>query len=111
MPKTIEMRPVIFLLLLCLFSCDKEKSCEACIPSHKPDIVGIVYFSGPVAADGCEWCILIDNATYSPDNLTDAFKQTDLPVTLTYKLTGKTFACGFGVSQLPVIHITEIRKQ
>ena len=108
--KILAMRSVLLFLLLCLCSCEKEKSCETCLPSHQPEITGLVYYAGPIAGDGCEWCIRIDNVTYSPDNLDDAFKQTDLPVVLKFELTGTTFGCGFGNSQLPVIHITQIRK-
>ena len=72
----ITMRFVVITMLLSMLSCAKEKSCEACLPSHQPEKTGVIFYSGPVAADGCDWCIRVDNVTYSPDNLTDAFKQT-----------------------------------
>jgi len=80
------------------------------LPFHQTGKNGVVFYAGPAAGDGCEWCIRIDNITYSPDNLNDAFKQTDLPVILQFELTGTTFGCGLGNSQLPVIHITKIKK-
>ncbi|CAN5710072.1 hypothetical protein BH10BAC3_BH10BAC3_00140 [soil metagenome] len=104
------MKIVIVFLMLCLCGCVKEKSCENCIPSHKPSIAGTVIYTGPIAGDGCEWCIVIDGVNYSPDNLNSTFQQTDLPVIVTYKLTGQSFGCGIGNIQLPIIHLTSINK-
>ena len=104
------MKIIVVFLMLCFCSCAKEKSCEDCIPTHQPAKNGVVIYTGPVAGDGCEWCIVIDGVNYSPDNLSTAFQQTDLPVNVEYQLTGQTFGCGFGNIQLHVIHITSIRK-
>ena len=104
------MKIVMLFLMLCFCSCEMEKSCEDCIPTHQPAKNGVVIYTGPVAGDGCEWCIVIDGVSYSPDNLGITFQQTDLAVIIAYELTGQKFGCGFGNSQLPIISITEIRK-
>lgn len=100
--------PVVLLLLL--FSCKKEKSCEKCIGGNISKDATIIY-SGPVEADGCGWLVKIDDThSYHPDVLDPAFQFNDLDVTITYWLTSERFICGISAMEIPVIHIIKIEK-
>lgn len=70
---------------------------------------GRVLDTGPVAADGCDWVILIDSTQYHPEELPAAFQQNDLEVLVKYQLLPDTFFCGWAV-QLPVIEVLQIEE-
>ena len=104
------MKWLFAFTILIFSSCDKDKSCEKCLPSPPTESNGLVYYAGPLGADGCEWCIKIDDLIYSPENLPADCQLTDLEVLVTYEKTGNFFHCGFGNANIPIIHIKSIKK-
>lgn len=104
------MRIITLLLLLSFYGCKKDKSCEKC-PPQNGSTNAVVQWTGPVAGDGCDWCIVTDgNERFHADNLTAAFKQDQLRVQITYTLTSDKFYCGLAASAMPVIHLRTIKK-
>lgn len=103
------MKYVFFTLVILIFSCKKEQSCKSC---HDKDFKNAtVLWSGPVAADGCDWVIKIDSAhVYHPDMLDTVFMHSELDVRICYKETVDKFHCGFTGSGIPVIHVIDIKK-
>ena len=103
------MRYIVFTLTILLFSCKKENSCKKC---HEKDYKSAtVIWSGPVAADGCDWLIKIDSSHYyHPDTLAADFKYNELNVKICYQEVSDKFYCGFTGSGMPVIHVIDIRK-
>jgi hypothetical protein len=67
-----------------------------------------IYNSGAVALDGCGWFLRIDtNREYSPINLGDDYKLTNLKVIIKYRLLDTKFQCGWGakIQQIDLIDI------
>lgn len=93
--------PVLFLVLS-VTACKKDSGLVA--------VEGTVIDAGPVPADGCGWIIKIGNTNYSPTNLDGKYKQTELKVTLTYKVLSTKFQCGWG-NKIDEIEIVSIRKK
>jgi len=90
------------LLAVLLFAGCKKKACSSLTSN------GIVLDQGPVAADGCDWVIQLDNGvSYHPHALSTAFQVNNKPVKLCYTLTSDTFLCGWNV-KIGVIHIEDI---
>jgi hypothetical protein len=104
------MRSAFFLFLFYLCSCKKDKSCEDCVPAHTGTFATVEY-AGPLAADGCDWVIIINGTHFHPDVLDPAFLQTSTEVEVDYIPTGDIFRCGFANTGIPVIHITSIKKR
>ena len=101
------MKLFFAILTLIALSCSKDNSCHDCI-AH--DVPATVLWTGDVAVDGCDWCIQTDSAhLYHPDLLDSAFRYDSLAVSISFEITGEKFICGWG-TQLPVIHVTEIKK-
>lgn len=103
--KFFILLPIVFIL-----SCSKEKSCEKCTENNNSFNATIVY-SGPVETDGCGWLVRIDSThLYHPDLLDSAFQHDQLEVKITYDLTSGKYICGIAALQLPIIHITSIKR-
>lgn len=102
------MRYAVFILVIFLFSCTKEKSCVSCEKGYKE---AEIIDAGIVAADGCDWVIRVDDTNYyHPDVLDDSFKQNGLEVKICYEITNDNFICGFNATGLKVIHVIDIRR-
>lgn len=105
------MRILFFVVALLLFSCKKDHSCEDCYPVEGPARTNaIIYWTGPVEADGCDWVIQIDSVLYHPNQLDSSFKQNQLNVIIEFHLNNEIFHCGFPSTGLPVIIVDSIRK-
>jgi len=99
---------LISIIFFC-FSCTKDRSCEKC-PDKNTYTNATIIFTGPVATDGCDWLIKIDDThTYHPDVLNAAFQQDQLMVKISYELTSDKFICGIAATQIPVIHVLDIK--
>ena len=103
------MRIALISLLFFLLGCQKELSCVDCMPGGQEKIA-IVDYSGDPALDGCDWSLIVGNATFHPDNLDDAYKVDQLEVVVSFASTGGNFICGFGAN-IPVVHINSIREK
>ena len=66
--------------------------------------------AGAVAADGCGWVIRIGDTNYSPTNLADQYKETELKVSIRYQPLNTKFECGWG-AKIPEIKLLEIKKR
>lgn len=86
-------------------------SISACKKTDQPAFTdATVINSGAVAADGCGWVIRIGDINYSPTNLADQFKQTELKVSIRYQTLSSKFQCGWG-QQITEIKLLEIKKR
>ena len=86
-------------------------SFSACKKTDKPVFTdATVINAGAVAADGCGWVIRIGDTNYSPTNLADQFKETELKVSIRYQTLTSTFQCGWG-NKIPEIKLVEIKKR
>ena len=99
-----------FKLLLLLTAFIFAISFAACKKDQPAFTDATVINAGAVAADGCGWVIRIGDVNYSPTNLTDEFKETELKVRIGYQTLSSKFQCGWG-QQIPEIKLLEIRKR
>lgn len=91
---------LIVMIIVTNFSCKKEEGL----------IHATIIYSGPIAADGCEWLLWVDNTTgYSPVNLDTAFMIDHLEVLVAFDVTGDSFICGWAKKH-PVISIKEMEN-
>lgn len=95
--------------MILLFSCKKDRSCESCNGGIGYKDAVIIY-TGPVATDGCDWVVSIDDKHYHPDNLGDGFKQNETSVKICYELTADKFHCGVTGAGMPVIKVLAMKK-
>lgn len=103
------MKYFLVLIIFFSFSCTKERSCENCVDNSIYRNATIV-FEGPVATDGCGLLVKTDDThSYHPDVLNVAFQQYRLPVKIAYEITSDKFICGISASQIPVIHVNDIK--
>ena len=108
--KTIDMKLSFLALVFLLFSCKKDKSCEACNTETGFKDATILY-TGPLEGDGCDWVVKVGaDHLYHPDVLGARFRQNELNVKICYELTTEEFRCGIAASAMPVIHILSIKK-
>jgi len=82
----------------------------------KPTMLGVkatIIYTGDFAADGCDYLVKIDSATfYHADNLSSAFQKNNLNVTVDYDLSDAVFQCGTNPNtHIPVIHIRDIKDR
>ena len=106
----IGMKLSFLALVLLLFSCEKDRSCDACKAESGFKNATIVY-TGPFESDGCDWMVQIGgDKFYHPDALDNEFKQNGLDVKICYELTTDEFRCGIAASVMPVIHVLKIKK-
>jgi hypothetical protein len=108
--QTVAMRTALICFLFFLCACSKDKSCEDCVPSPIGTF-GTVEYAGPVAADGCDWVIIINGSHYHPDELDPGYLHSSTEVELEYFTTGDIYRCGFANTGIPVIHITRIKRR
>ena len=66
--------------------------------------------AGAVAADGCGWVIRIGDTNYSPTNLDEKFKETELKVSIRYQTLASKFECGWG-QKIDEIKLLDIKKR
>ena len=85
-------------------------SFSACKKNDQPFTTATVINGGVVAADGCGWLIRIGDTNYSPTNLADQFKETELKVSIRYDTLTTKFVCGWG-NKIPEIKLLEIKKR
>jgi len=83
---------------------------SACKKNDQPFTDAVVIDGGPVPADGCGWMIRIGDINYSPTNLADQFKKTELKVSIRYETLSSKFQCGWG-NKITEIKLVEIRKR
>ena len=86
-------------------------SFSACRKNEQPIFTdATVINAGAVAADGCGWVIRIGDTNYSPTNLTDEFKETELKVSIRYQTLPTKFECGWG-NKIDEIKLLGIKKR
>ena len=103
------MKYLLIAIIFFSFSCTKDRSYKNCLDKNIYRNATIV-FSGPVATDGCDWLVKIDDThSYHPDVLSNTFKQDQLTVRIAYELTPDKFICWIGALQIPVIHVIDIK--
>jgi len=86
-------------------------SISACKKTDQPVFTdATVIDGGSVPADGCGWLIRIGDVYYSPTNLADQFKQTELKVSIRYETLSSKFQCGWG-NKITEIKLVEIKKR
>lgn len=103
------MRFSVFVFLLLLPACSKDRSCETC-KTGAAFVNATIIDGGPVQTDGCDWLVRIGNENYRADNLDASFKQDGLAVNICYENTGEEYVCGIGALHIPVIHLLEIKR-
>ena len=92
---------LVFILLQMAFKCEDQHTLDL----QEATIVN----SGPVAADGCGWLILIDEEEYSPTNLEEQYQKAGLKVKVEARLLDTEFQCGMNPDhKLPMIEIISI---
>ncbi len=97
-----------FLVLsVLLLSCNKHSQ-QTTIPV---ETTAIVYYTGPIETDGCDWETFINNMYYHPDSLPDSVKQNGLHVLVTYSKINDKFICGIGATAFDIIHIKSVKPQ
>ncbi|PJJ84155.1 hypothetical protein [Mucilaginibacter auburnensis] len=92
----------LFTLVVTFTACKKDSGLIA----NEAKIID----SGPVAADGCGWLIRVGDVNYSPTNLDNKYKETELTVILTYRVLSSKFVCGWG-NKIDEIEIVSIRRK
>ncbi len=92
----------LFILVVSFGACKKDSGLIAA----EAKIIN----SGAVAADGCGWLIKIGDVNYSPTNLDNKYKETELQVVLTYKVLPSKFVCGWG-NKIDEIEIVNINRK
>ncbi|MFT3704873.1 MAG: hypothetical protein QM802_21080 [Agriterribacter sp.] len=99
------MKYLLIVVVMMFGSCSKKQCCE--LTANKN---AIIRWTGDVAVDGCDWCIIVDGASYHPERVLDTvFMHDSLEVKVTYELTSQKFSCGFG-GGMPVINVVDIKK-
>jgi hypothetical protein len=101
---------LLISLVALVFSCTKDKSCQAC-NTESGFVNAIIIDSGPIETDGCGWVIKLgDEKFYHPDALDDEFKRNNLSVKICYESSKDEFRCGIAALTMPVLHIIEIKR-
>jgi hypothetical protein len=104
MKNTLSFKLLLTALIFAL-------STLACRKSDQPVFTdATVINGGAVAADGCGWIIRIGDINYSPTNLDDTYKETELKVSIRYQTLGSKFTCGWG-QKIDEIKLLEIKKR
>ena len=87
-------------------------SISACKKGDQPVFTdATVINGGEPAADGCGWLIRIGNIHYSPTNLPDEYKETELKVGIRYETLTSKYLCGIGATPIPQIKLLEIKRK
>jgi hypothetical protein len=104
------MKLSFLALIFLLFSCKKDRSCEAC-DTENGFKDAIILYTGPIEGDGCDWVVKIGaDQHYHPDKLGTEFKENELNVKICYELTTDEFRCGIAALPMPVIQVLAIKK-
>ena len=83
-------------------------------------IDGKVIYTGPIAADGCEWMVEVDSVKHElwhADNLDASYQVNQQKVHLTYHKVRSNWSCGqipvqpADANKLNAIYIDEINKR
>lgn len=97
--------------ILVAFSSITFLACKKNDPYAAVTTDAIVINSGSPAADGCGWIIRIPvtDSTYSPVNLADQYKVSNMKVRVKYKPLATKFSCGWGqkLSEVSILSITK----
>jgi len=105
------MKNTLNFKLLLLTALIFTLSVSACKKNEEPVFTeATVINAGAVAADGCGWVIRIDDTNYSPTNLANEFKETELKVSIRYQILTSKFECGWG-QKITEIKLLEIKKK
>lgn len=103
-----KMMRYCVLLLLILISCAKNNSMEKCACDNA-QLDAIVIDAGSIATDGCGWLLRVGTSDLHPINLPDSLKISQLPVIVSFKITGNRFLCGLipgsGLQSVEIINI------
>jgi len=84
---------IITLVVITAISCSKSNGENSVLITE-----AVIYNTGPVAADGCEWTLKAsaNDSTYSPKNLEDQYKVNNLKVKVRFHPMKTKFQCGWG---------------
>lgn len=104
------MKNTLNLKLLLLTTFIIMLSFSACKKDQPVFTDATVINAGAVAADGCGWVIRIGETNYSPTNLDDKYKETELKVSIRYRTLTTKFECGWG-QKIPEIALLDIQKR
>ena len=108
--KTSNMRLSFLAFVFLLFSCKKDRSCQAC-NNETGFVDATIIYTGPVETDGCDWVVKIGaDQYYHPDELDNKFKQNDLAVKICYEPVADKFHCGLAGTGISVIHVLGIKR-
>jgi hypothetical protein len=98
---------ITMLTITLLQACDKPGVCGE---EEAPKTDAVIWNTGGLEVDGCDWVIETDAGTrYHADNLPASFKESGLNVRVRFDLTGTQFTCGWN-HKIPVIHIKSIER-
>jgi hypothetical protein len=105
------MKKIYAATLLVAFSSITFLACKKNDPYAAVTTDAVVLNSGAPAADGCGWIIRIPvtDSTYSPVNLSNEYKVSELKVRVKYKPLPTKFSCGWGAN-LREVSIESISK-
>lgn len=102
---------IILFPAIIISSCKKAANPQVQAPKNTN---AMIVYSGPVAADGCEWLVEINgtNEVYSPVNLSPTFKKDSLKVNVTFNVLTTKFHCGSlannpGITQIEIASISK----
>lgn len=101
------------LVGIILFSCNKGNTIVVKPNTTIQGTKATIIYTGDIAADGCDYLVQIDSATfYHADNLPSKFQKNNLNVTVNYTPTEATFQCGMNPdTRFPIIHIKDIQNR
>jgi|GEM_PF-923266 len=77
--------------------------------NNQPQI-GMVIWSGHLAADGCGWMIRIGDTDYKPDSLPQSLQYDSAVVNIVFEKDTSQFICGFVSKSYPFIKVKTITK-
>ncbi|MBI1191946.1 MAG: hypothetical protein GC205_02045 [Bacteroidetes bacterium] len=66
---------------------------------------------GAVAADGCDFMLLIDNEYYHPQGMDSVWRVHNTPVRVQFRRTLQFFHCGFLPLPNPVLEVLSVELQ
>jgi hypothetical protein len=96
----------ILALAIALYSCEKERS-----PEDPGWSEGVLYWTGEVAVDGCDWLLLSDGESYHMAGLEPDFMINGLDVWFKGTVKDEYFTCGLDASKYKLINVEEMKKK
>ena len=100
------MRYILLLFACISFSCQKSLHCVDCT-----NVNAKIIWTGPLASDGCDWLVVINNVDYHPESLSPNFQHDQYNVIISYLPVKDSFSCGLSAKAHPAIKITSIKPQ